>query len=514
GVSRLADEVRDGHQQQAGHQGGLEDAEHLVERRPVSLRPVQAHRAQRERPDDQSERRDDERLLGKRQLRIRPGPRRTEAEGVGAPERDADEEHVEQHAERGEELVVPLEQRGWPSSEGRAARAIGHCARAGVGQASDGIPRERVRRCSHDTRTRPGQPSRRFAQPRDVAMADFLVALADFNRNRSWVDLDHSSLFNFPHRELGLSTADNVRLLHYAEPCIVEGARGCTVLSATLEQRVAAFPAHEIDPTVLATVSWRASRSACARLARGACGPARQLVRRPRRRGGRHPRRRASTDLQLSRRCSCPRQCRKPVHQRNVKVRDPGLASSARPPTTVPSEPTNRPPAQNWPDWSTGKAAVPQLLPDGATTSISAWQTASRRAGWMTAYARPLRTTGSVDTGRAVSQSGGAVPSPIASNWPIHAAVVGGPGFRAAKKPFPTRGVRKRYGGDGTFSRARNSAPALPEWSIQMPPTLPLPYRSVASRRTSEFPCRSTPSSSTRSVEESWVRKRRFKRSS
>jgi len=132
-----------------------------------------------------------------------------------------------------------------------------------------------------------------------VAMADFLVALADFNRNRSWVDLGHSSLFNFLHRELGPSTADNVRLLHYAEPCIVEGARGCTVLSATLEQRVAAFPAHEIDPTVLATVSWRASRSACARLARGACGPARQLVRRPRRRGGRHPRRRASTDLQL-----------------------------------------------------------------------------------------------------------------------------------------------------------------------------------------------------------------------
>src|SRR6266540_495959 len=37
------------------------------------------------------------------------------------------------------------------------------------------------------------------------AMADFLVALADFDRHRLWVDLGYSGLFMFLHRELGLS---------------------------------------------------------------------------------------------------------------------------------------------------------------------------------------------------------------------------------------------------------------------------------------------------------------------
>ena len=36
-------------------------------------------------------------------------------------------------------------------------------------------------------------------------MADFLVALADFDRRRAWVELGYSSLFYFLHRELGLS---------------------------------------------------------------------------------------------------------------------------------------------------------------------------------------------------------------------------------------------------------------------------------------------------------------------
>jgi hypothetical protein len=38
-----------------------------------------------------------------------------------------------------------------------------------------------------------------------AAMADFLVALADFDRKRLWLELGHSSLFYFLHRELGLS---------------------------------------------------------------------------------------------------------------------------------------------------------------------------------------------------------------------------------------------------------------------------------------------------------------------
>ncbi len=37
------------------------------------------------------------------------------------------------------------------------------------------------------------------------AMADFLVALADFDAKRRWVELGHRSLFDFLRRELGLS---------------------------------------------------------------------------------------------------------------------------------------------------------------------------------------------------------------------------------------------------------------------------------------------------------------------
>jgi len=37
------------------------------------------------------------------------------------------------------------------------------------------------------------------------AMADFLVALADFDRRRLWLDLGHASLFYYLVRELGLS---------------------------------------------------------------------------------------------------------------------------------------------------------------------------------------------------------------------------------------------------------------------------------------------------------------------
>ncbi|MEY2669636.1 MAG: hypothetical protein RJA59_2274, partial [Pseudomonadota bacterium] len=36
-------------------------------------------------------------------------------------------------------------------------------------------------------------------------MADFLVALAEFDRLRSWAELGYSSLFWFLHRRLGLS---------------------------------------------------------------------------------------------------------------------------------------------------------------------------------------------------------------------------------------------------------------------------------------------------------------------
>src|SRR6266568_4893804 len=39
-----------------------------------------------------------------------------------------------------------------------------------------------------------------------AALGEFLVALADFDRRRLWVELGHASLFYFLHRELGLSS--------------------------------------------------------------------------------------------------------------------------------------------------------------------------------------------------------------------------------------------------------------------------------------------------------------------
>ena len=38
-----------------------------------------------------------------------------------------------------------------------------------------------------------------------AAMADFLLALADFDRHQRWRELGHTSLFYFLRRELGLS---------------------------------------------------------------------------------------------------------------------------------------------------------------------------------------------------------------------------------------------------------------------------------------------------------------------
>src|SRR5919206_1872224 len=37
------------------------------------------------------------------------------------------------------------------------------------------------------------------------ALADFLVALADFDRRKAWLELGYSSLFYFLHRDLALS---------------------------------------------------------------------------------------------------------------------------------------------------------------------------------------------------------------------------------------------------------------------------------------------------------------------
>src|SRR6266568_704831 len=45
----------------------------------------------------------------------------------------------------------------------------------------------------------------RLLRTEQSALADFLLALAAFDRQRRWLELGHSSLFYFLHRELGLS---------------------------------------------------------------------------------------------------------------------------------------------------------------------------------------------------------------------------------------------------------------------------------------------------------------------
>jgi hypothetical protein len=54
---------------------------------------------------------------------------------------------------------------------------------------------------------------------------EFLVALADFDRRRLWLELGHSSLFYFLHRELGLSKgAAFYRCVFRPEPIADSGA--------------------------------------------------------------------------------------------------------------------------------------------------------------------------------------------------------------------------------------------------------------------------------------------------
>ena len=61
----------------------------------------------------------------------------------------------------------------------------------------------------HDQRpVRRRESSRRLAdllRREHAALADFLVALADFDRQRLWLQLGYPNLFEFLHRELGLS---------------------------------------------------------------------------------------------------------------------------------------------------------------------------------------------------------------------------------------------------------------------------------------------------------------------
>src|SRR5919198_5420664 len=88
------------------------------------------------------------------------------------------------------------------------------------------------------------------------AMADFLLALADFDQKKLWRDLGHASLFSFLRRELGLSAgaaqyrktaAELVQKFPEVEAALREG-RLC--LSSVVELAKVLTPAnqHEVLP--------------------------------------------------------------------------------------------------------------------------------------------------------------------------------------------------------------------------------------------------------------------------
>ena len=89
-----------------------------------------------------------------------------------------------------------------------------------------------------------------------LALAEFLVALADFDRRRLWVDLGYTSLFYFLHRELGLSKGAAFYRKTAAEliqtfPEIVEplgDGRLCLTTVVELAKVLTAENRHEVLP--------------------------------------------------------------------------------------------------------------------------------------------------------------------------------------------------------------------------------------------------------------------------
>ncbi len=88
------------------------------------------------------------------------------------------------------------------------------------------------------------------------AMADFLVALAEFDKRRGWVELGHSGLFPFLHRQLGLSKAASFFRMKAAEliqryPEIVEPLRDgrlCITTMASLAKVLTPANRAEVLP--------------------------------------------------------------------------------------------------------------------------------------------------------------------------------------------------------------------------------------------------------------------------
>ena len=88
-----------------------------------------------------------------------------------------------------------------------------------------------------------------------VAMADFLLALAEFDRRKAWFDLGHSSLFYFLRREFGLSAGAAYYRKTAAEllqkhPAIVEALRDGRLCLTSIAQLAKVLTAENFDEVV------------------------------------------------------------------------------------------------------------------------------------------------------------------------------------------------------------------------------------------------------------------------
>ena len=84
-------------------------------------------------------------------------------------------------------------------------------------------------------------------------MADFLLALADFDRKRLWRELGHTSLFYYLHREPRAFDGGELRL---QLPPVVPGEQPTYVDIEPEQNRLVAFPSglvHEVRPVSVPT---------------------------------------------------------------------------------------------------------------------------------------------------------------------------------------------------------------------------------------------------------------------
>jgi hypothetical protein len=118
-----------------------------------------------------------------------------------------------------------------------------------------------------------------------LAMADFLVALADFDARRCWLELGYASLFDFLHRDLGMSKGTAFYRKTAAEliqryPEIVEPLRDgriCITAIHALSKAITPENRAEVLPRFF-NVSKQEAKAVSAEIAPAAIVPKRDVV--------------------------------------------------------------------------------------------------------------------------------------------------------------------------------------------------------------------------------------------